>query len=70
MRKIHHTLPGIILLSLVLSFTAYSNPRPPLPPWPESTLGIWGFNEIFTPALPMRTALGTQNAQFQESWSG
>ncbi len=63
--------PGIILLALfLLTLTARSEPRDILPPWPEYTLGIWGFNETFIPMMPSRVALGAESAQMAESWSG
>ena len=71
--KANHNLPGIaqlILLALfVLTLTARSEPRDRLPPWPEQTLGIWGFNETFIPMLPWRVAIGAESAQMAESWS-
>ncbi|MFN3409826.1 MAG: hypothetical protein ACK45B_12570 [Limisphaerales bacterium] len=45
-------------------------PREVLPPWPEPTLGIWGFNHWHTPMLPGRTVVGIEAAQVAESWSG
>ena len=72
--KANRNQPGIaqlvLLALLVLTPTARSEPRDILPPWPEYTLGIWGFNETFIPMMPSRVALGAESAQMAESWSG
>ncbi len=58
---------GLLLANASLLFSA---PRPQWPPWPEQTLGIWGFDHWQVPQMPSRTAIGIENAQFAESWSG
>jgi hypothetical protein len=59
-----------LLINLALLFALPAAPRDVLPPWPEPTLGIWGFNHWHAPLLPTRTAVGIEAAQVAESWSG
>lgn len=68
--KANRPILGTLLLTAVLAFTTFAAPRDLLPPWPEETLGIWGFNHWAVPMLPGRAVVGMEGAQVAESWSG
>ncbi len=61
------------LISLNLWFfvaTLMAAPRMPVPPWPEQTFGIWGFDESLWFASFEPKILGMEAAQTVDSWSG
>ena len=60
----------IVCAGLALVTSVVAEPRGTLPPWPEQTLGIWSFDQWYPPLRSPRAAIGIENAQLAESWSG
>lgn len=70
-QRVKHGVLVLLYAAMLLQVThALAEPRSELPPWPEQTLGIWGFNETLSPYAPTRVAVGAESAQMVESWSG
>ncbi|MCX7722212.1 MAG: LamG domain-containing protein [Verrucomicrobiae bacterium] len=64
---------GVALLATcVLPFFGNAEPKPrqPLPPWPEETLLILGFDEPLAGAYASRAAAAVDGAIWAPSWSG
>jgi len=57
---------------LFATFTAGASPRPPQPPWPESTLRIWRFDEPYLASFQTKkeAAVVVDGSVWVESWSG
>lgn len=53
-----------------LSQSAAAKPRPPLPPWPQYTLTIYGFDAAYWGGPYAMLADGEGAATLSESWSG
>lgn len=70
-QRVKHAVLVLLFAAILFKVPhALAEPRSELPPWPEQTLGIWGFNEALTPYAPTRVAVGAESAQTVESWSG
>jgi len=59
-----------ILLLACGCLSALAEPRETLPPWPESTLRIYGFDSWLAPMASSPAIVGLDSAQFAESWTG
>jgi hypothetical protein len=68
-----HLITAAVLSSLLLlqsSFQTHAAPRSPHPPWPEATLGIFGWDEGLWFVPQRQRAVGADTARMTESWSG
>lgn len=74
LRRSHRPPPLFAAAWLVLFTTiaAVAAPRAPQPPWPESSLRIWQFDEPYLASFQteIEAALVVDSAVWAESWSG
>ena len=73
--KMHLRLRVVAILGAVILLhipDTIAKPRFPLPPWPESTLRIWQFDEPYLAYVTNKTgaALFVDSSVWVESWSG
>jgi hypothetical protein len=59
-----------LIVLLGASFQTHAAPRSPNPPWPEATLGIFGWDESHWFVPQRQRAVGADTARMTESWSG
>ncbi len=61
-------LVAALFLLVVLPVTG--NPRPPQPPWPQSTIKIFGFDSPYWKVPWRAVAINEEESTLVESWSG
>ena len=61
---------NLVFWILCAAGSAFADPRPPLPPFPEQVLSRWRFNDTEEWSSKGTAPISVQNVQWLESWSG